>query len=385
MSDYDSQSVFQPLIPKHLLTDKDHTILEAFSIDIIPEGDFIYLCANGSCTSACLHSEETGGVVELEEDDLFALFQEIIARSNGELPWVSMETAHTCNKMRPDGFGGSAVFITAVDVQYTGTSGWLTEKIVAIEDGEKLAPSQFCGEITVIDPNTKSQVLLEVHKDLASGAMFAIDSTFVDQVKEVIPSPFNTDSNIKLGAVPEDWKRFDKGTAAITMEILSEVEGVVTISGGIATMEDGTELFLTAPVLDEPLAVMPTIVNPSKEVDKAFAQICAVTAQACMSSKEAGDRIDSVAEILDGLATSAPAAKPIIGIIIDGGLVQFVVSNRPDLVQADVIVLDYDTDGADQDEIILVRQSNGHDMEAVGHREGITPTLIDLETTLANL
>jgi len=63
------------------------------------------------------------------EDDLFVRFQEIIHRSNGELPWVSIESAFTCNRMRPDGFGGSAVFITADDIQDFGTSSWLAQRI----------------------------------------------------------------------------------------------------------------------------------------------------------------------------------------------------------------------------------------------------------------
>ena len=45
--------------------------------------------------------------------------------------------------------------------------------------------------IEVTDPDTGAEVELEVYKDPESGAMFAIDSTFLEQVRQVIPSPFN--------------------------------------------------------------------------------------------------------------------------------------------------------------------------------------------------
>ena len=56
-------------------------------------------------------------------------------RSNGELPWISKESAYTCSKMRPDGFGGGAIFITADDIQYSFTGQWLEERISETETG----------------------------------------------------------------------------------------------------------------------------------------------------------------------------------------------------------------------------------------------------------
>jgi len=44
--------------------------------------------------------------------------------------------------------------------------------------------------IIVNDPDTNGLVEMEVYKDEASGAMFAIDSSFLDQVSDEIPSPF---------------------------------------------------------------------------------------------------------------------------------------------------------------------------------------------------
>ena len=50
----------------------------------------------------------------------------------------------------------------------------------------------YVQDISVIDPDSGRPVTLELWKDPESGGMFAIDESFVDQVEEVIVSPFNT-------------------------------------------------------------------------------------------------------------------------------------------------------------------------------------------------
>lgn len=137
MTDYLSQSVFQPSIPKQLITDEDRRFFEAFSISMDPDGDDkVYLYAEDWCTAGVLAGEEPKDDIDLCEDDLFARFQEIIRRSNGELPWILKESSYSCSRMRPDGFGGSAVFITADDVQFCSTSSWLEQRIHETETGD---------------------------------------------------------------------------------------------------------------------------------------------------------------------------------------------------------------------------------------------------------
>ncbi|MRR55687.1 MAG: hypothetical protein EG822_14485 [Deltaproteobacteria bacterium] len=136
MAEYSSQSVFQPSIPKHLLTEGDLDFLSAFRIDSEPDGDDkLYLFAEDWCTTANIE-DEAGTERKLDEYDLFFRFQEIIRRSNGALPWISKETTYTCSKMLRDGFGGSAVFITADAVQFIGTSSWLEQRISEAETGD---------------------------------------------------------------------------------------------------------------------------------------------------------------------------------------------------------------------------------------------------------
>jgi hypothetical protein len=227
MADYYSQAVFQPLIPKQLINDEDRRIIEAFSITLEDDGgDKFYLYADEWCCSGYLDSEEPEGEeIELSEDDLFNRFQEIIRRSNGELPWISKESAYTCSRMRPDGFGGGAVFITADDIQYSFTGQWLEERISETETGD------------------------------------------------------------------------------------------------------------TGPITDDP-----------------------------------------------------PPSKPIFGVILEGGLVQSIVSNAPERLQdMDVIILDYDVEGLEEECLLDVPQSNGEIANAVGHIETITEAGIDLETVLQQM
>ncbi len=58
--------------------------------------------------------------------------------------------------------------------------------------------ARFITEITVRDPDTGDSVELEVWKDPVSGGLFALDATFLDQVAETIPSPFNPHSILRL-------------------------------------------------------------------------------------------------------------------------------------------------------------------------------------------
>ena len=224
MADYYSQAVFQPSIPKHLINDEDRRIIEAFGINIEADGeDKLYLYAENWCCTGYLEPEEPEGKeIELSEEDLFARFQEIIRRSNGELPWIYKESAYTCSKMRPDGFGGSAVFITADDIGFCSTSQWLEERISEAESGD-------------IGPRTED------------------------------PSP----------------------------------------------------------------------------------------------------------------------ARPIVGVVLEGGLVQCVISTVPEqLPDMDLIILDYDVQGCEEDELLKVPQSSGGIAYAVGHIEKITESGINLGMVL---
>ena len=138
MADYYSSGPIQPMIPKRLVTEEDLDLLDAFNIKVYPEKsnneESHYFFAPEWSGSA--YMEKDGKDIELSEDDIFACFQKIIRRSNGEIPWVSLELGYSCSKDRPDGYGGYAVFITADDVQYSSTSQWLEQRISEAETGD---------------------------------------------------------------------------------------------------------------------------------------------------------------------------------------------------------------------------------------------------------
>lgn len=54
-----------------------------------------------------------------------------------------------------------------------------------------------------------------------------------------------------------------------------------------------------------------------------------------------------------------------VAVVLEGGLVQSVITDNPHLVGMGFDVIDYDTDGADQDDIAKIRQGDGSESEAV--------------------
>jgi hypothetical protein len=53
------------------------------------------------------------------------ILQDIVRRSKGELPYLTMAAAYTCSKMRADGFGGMAMIIMPNRVYYQSTYAFL--------------------------------------------------------------------------------------------------------------------------------------------------------------------------------------------------------------------------------------------------------------------
>ena len=53
-------------------------------------------------------------------------------------------------------------------------------------------------------------------------------------------------------------------------------------------------------------------------------------------------------------------------VVLEGGLVQSVSSRIPGLA---CVILDYDADGADEEEIVRAQDTDGRDVEAMGHVE----------------
>ena len=198
MADNYAQGTFAPHIPASLISEEIEAIADALGVSIQPfsgTGDMVYLYNEDSCTSGYIEAED-GSEKEVTDEDLYAALQDIIRSSEGRITWFSHEQAYTCSRMRPDSFGGSAVFITADDIQYEETSSWL-ERRIAQAKGEVttlskketdyalfLACSHFLcdgGELTPVEqfrllenPNegTEGVIPWEPFEGLTAGDMF---------------------------------------------------------------------------------------------------------------------------------------------------------------------------------------------------------------------
>jgi len=172
MSNNYAQGTFEPLIPADLLTDSDKKLLEALevSVDQAKEG-FLYLYNENFATSARIINPEDGIVKEVGEDDLYKMFQEIIKRSDGKLPWVSHEQAYTNDKMRRSEFGGSAVFITADDIQWNSTSSWLERRIHEVESGD-IGPDT---DDTPTSPSATHEEIVDAARELITAAKLVVE------------------------------------------------------------------------------------------------------------------------------------------------------------------------------------------------------------------
>lgn len=150
MADYFTQTVIQPTIPIADITPLERLLLsKIFTAE--PHGDGLYFYAEESpadiitlnraeLAAALAASEaftsslnayvaERLALLPIDEDvidlDLSGtswefIFQDIVRRSN-TLRYVTAVSSFTCSKMRPDGFGGMAVLITAEDVMGKST------------------------------------------------------------------------------------------------------------------------------------------------------------------------------------------------------------------------------------------------------------------------
>jgi len=127
-----TQCVMSPFIPASILNDEDHEILDAFGFHSEPVNGAVFFFAEEYSGTGYIHKPE-GDLIELDEEVLETRLQEIIQRSGGLVPWIGLEYAYTCSKMRPGGFGGAACFVTAKGAEYLSTCGWLRDNIRLME------------------------------------------------------------------------------------------------------------------------------------------------------------------------------------------------------------------------------------------------------------
>ena len=149
MADYFTPTVIQPTIPVADITPLERLLLSHI-FNAEPDGEGLYFYADeGPCdiiwldrapieaalaqsipsTATAVVTAQLARVpddnveIELDCSDMVweSIFQDIVRRS-ASLRYVTAVSAFTCSKMRPDGFGGMAVLITASNVMGKSTS-----------------------------------------------------------------------------------------------------------------------------------------------------------------------------------------------------------------------------------------------------------------------
>lgn len=164
MADYRSPTVVTPSLPERDITPLEQLVLGlSFDAETDPEGGLVYFhswCGPSSVItmpvddlrSALAASHEPGDstlarkVAELlarhdaggdppdevnidlseADSDWSLIFQDIVRRS-AAVNEIIVTAAWTCTRMRPDGFGGSVMLITADAILYRSTSDMLEE------------------------------------------------------------------------------------------------------------------------------------------------------------------------------------------------------------------------------------------------------------------
>ena len=172
MADYFSPTVIQQTIPVADMTPLERLLLSHI-FDAEPDGDGLYFhaaessvdfvmldrseldaalaasrevtsSANAYITERLSQSPPDGDNIglDLSGTSWEFLLQDIVRRSS-TLPYVTAVTSFTCSKMRPDGFGGMAVLITADAVMGKSTNDiiddWLAEAGLDGEGGYERA------------------------------------------------------------------------------------------------------------------------------------------------------------------------------------------------------------------------------------------------------
>lgn len=116
------------------------------------------------------------------------------------------------------------------------------------------------------------------------------------------------------------------------------------------------------------------------------------TALAALRRIEASILTGSIAEkdirevALKDIRSILEAPNPVVGVVVEGGLVQSIVSDQPDeFIAPDFVVIDYDTAEADDSEVIPVSSLDGTTKESIARIEVVERASIDLQKLKSNI
>jgi hypothetical protein len=211
MADYHSPTVVQPTIPSADMTALERLLLTNI-FESAPDGDGLYFFAETSpntqielpietirsalAASDGVPSEAVAFVreqlkeagdddehvdLDLSQTSFEFLFQGIVKRS-ATLDHVTIVTSFTCTKMRPDGFGGMAVLVTADTIKGKSTEDILGDFLDEAEHGP-LGTAPGLGVhvlLRLVEAKVRAQIAQIIEADetltpIAAGAVTDVD------------------------------------------------------------------------------------------------------------------------------------------------------------------------------------------------------------------
>jgi hypothetical protein len=118
MADYHTTATVTPYLPRDAFTDEETEILTEAGFTAHP-------CSGANPEGLVyLYCEEYCG-----DEGMDVLFEVLKRLPEKEYPYIYLEAACTCTKMRSDGFGGFAWFITRDGMDWMGTGSWVARQI----------------------------------------------------------------------------------------------------------------------------------------------------------------------------------------------------------------------------------------------------------------
>jgi hypothetical protein len=203
MADYHSPSVVQPTIPNADMTPLERLLLTHI-FEAEPDGDGLYFFAEAgpndgfelavedlraaltesagiASTASAYLADRMGDIGENDtqiEIDLSGtswefFFQDIVRRSS-TLDHVTVVSAFTCTKMRPDGFGGMTVLIIANAIKSKSTNDILEDFLADAEIESRLAQSHVLLRLDETSVRSEIPHLIEADETLTSLAADAV-------------------------------------------------------------------------------------------------------------------------------------------------------------------------------------------------------------------
>ena len=98
------------------------------------------------------------------------------------------------------------------------------------------------------------------------------------------------------------------------------------------------------------------------------------------------EAVNFLSQFIPQIREYLDSPPPKVAVVLDGGLVQCLTSDRPnDVLLITFMVIDYDTDGSSPEETVKVPQRNGELSEAFARVETLGQAEIDLDAVLEQL